>query len=225
MIYRFRHGVIGPLAIVWLSATVASVVIGAVAWSRFSRNIDAAAEAAQLRESIDQLFSVLHDAGASERDYLLTGNAAYRKAFTNAERSFPAAFEWIAAAAKHDPVGQSDLIELRRLVELELADLRRAVALRAEKGPVVAELAASPGQTRTTMDRIREIIKRRHDDQRDLMSARGEGTSREMKWVHQLTWIAGLLGVGAGVFALYFYHVDYYQELGRRQLLEEKLHA
>ena len=225
MIYRFRHGVIGPLAIVWLSATVASVVIGAVAWSRFSRNIDAAAEAAQLRESIDQLFSVLHDAGASERDYLLTGNAAYRKAFTNAERSFPAAFERIAAAAKHDPVGQSDLIELRRLVELELADLRRAVALRAEKGPVVAELAASPGQTRTTMDRIREIIKRRHDDQRDLMSARGEGTRREMKWVHQLTWIAGLLGVGAGVFALYFYQVDYYQELGRRQLLEEKLHA
>ncbi|HEY5481481.1 MAG TPA: ATP-binding protein [Verrucomicrobiae bacterium] len=225
MIYRFRHGVIGPLAIVWLSATVASVVIGAVAWSRFSRNIDAAAEAAQLRESIDQLFSVLHDAGASERDYLLTGNAAYRKAFTNAERSFPAAFERIAAAAKHDPVGQSDLIELRRLVELELADLRRAVALRAEKGPIVAELAASPGQTRTTMDRIREIIKRRHDDQRDLMSARGEGTRREMKWVHQLTWIAGLLGVGAGVFALYFYQVDYYQERGRRQLLEEKLHA
>src|ERR1039457_1528785 len=80
MIYRLRHGIIGPLALLWLTATVASVVMGAVAWSRFSRSIDAAAEAAQLRESIDQLFSVLHDAGASERDYLLTGNAAYREA-------------------------------------------------------------------------------------------------------------------------------------------------
>jgi signal transduction histidine kinase/CheY-like chemotaxis protein len=75
------------------------------------------------------------------------------------------------------------------------------------------------------MDRIREIIKRRHDDRRDLLSAKGEGTRREMKWVHQLTWIAGLLGVGAGVFALYFYRVDYYQELARRELLEAKLHA
>ena len=37
--------------------------------------------------------------------------------------------------------------------------------------------------------------------------------------------MAGLLGVGAGVFALYFYRVDYYQERGRRELLEEKLHA
>ncbi|MCX6925437.1 MAG: CHASE3 domain-containing protein, partial [Verrucomicrobia bacterium] len=97
MIYRFRHGIIGPLAFIWLSATVVSVVMGAVAWIRFSRSFDAAAEAAQLRESIDQLFSVLHDAGDSERDYLLTGNSAYREAFTNAARSFPAAFERIAA--------------------------------------------------------------------------------------------------------------------------------
>ncbi len=225
MIYRFRHGIIGPLALLWLIATVASVVVGAVAWSRFSRSIDAAAEAAQLRESIDQLFSVLHDAGASERDYLLTGNAAYREAFTDADRSFPVAFERIAASVKHDPAGQNDLIELRRLVGLELADLRRAVALRAEKNPSGSEAATSPDQPRTTMDRIREIIKRRHDDRRDLLSASGEGTRREMKWVHQLTWIAGLLGVGAGVFALYFYRVDYCQERDRRELLEEKLHA
>ena len=225
MIYRFRHGIIGPLALLWLTVTVASVVMGAVAWSRFSRSIDASAEAEQLRESIDQLFSVLQDAEASQRGYLLTGNAAYREAFTNAERSFPAAFERLAASARHDPAGQSDLIELRRLVDLELADLRQAVALRAEKGPAGSELAASPEQTRTTMDRIREIIKRRHDNRLDLLSASGEATRREMKWVHQMTWIAGLLGVGAGVFALYFYRVDYYQERGRRELLEEKLHA
>jgi CheY-like chemotaxis protein len=40
-----------------------------------------------------------------------------------------------------------------------------------------------------------------------------------------MTWMAGLLGIGAGVFAFYFYRVDYYQERGRRELLEEKLHA
>ena len=225
MIYRFRHGIIGPAAFIWLSATVISVVMGAVAWSRFSHSIDAAAEAAQLRESIDQLFSVLHDAGASERDYLLTGNVAYREAFTNVAHSFPAAFERIAVFVRHDPAGQSDLLELRRLVDLELTDLRRAIALRAEKSSAGSEAATSADQPRTTMDRIREIIKRRHDDRRDLLSANGEGTRREMKWAHQLTWIAGLLGVGAGVFAFYFYRVDYYQEQGRRKLLEEKLHA
>jgi hypothetical protein len=76
MIYRFRHGIIGPLAIFWLTVTVASVVMGAVAWSRFSRGLDASAQAEQFRESIDQVFSALQDAEANERGYLLTGNGA-----------------------------------------------------------------------------------------------------------------------------------------------------
>jgi signal transduction histidine kinase/DNA-binding response OmpR family regulator len=224
MIYRFRRGIIGPLALVWLTATVASVVMGGVAWSRFSRSIDASAEAERVRESMDQLFSALQDAEASQRGYLLTGNAAYREAFTNADRSFPGRFERLVASA-HDPAGQADLAELCRLVDLQLAELRQAIAVRAGKGPAGSEPAASPEQISTTMDRIRSIIKRRHDNRLDLLSVTGEATRREMKAVHLLTWVAGLLGVGAGVFALYFYRVDYCQERDRRLLLEEKLHA
>jgi signal transduction histidine kinase/CheY-like chemotaxis protein len=97
MIYRFRQGILGPLAIFWLLVTVASVVTGAVVWSRFSRQVDASADPEQFRESIHQL--------------------------------------------------------------------------------------------------------------------------------QQITWVAGLLGVGAGLFAIYFYRVDYKQERARRELLEEKLDA
>src|ERR1039457_4701743 len=225
MIYRFRRGIIGPLAFLWLTATVVSVVMGAVAWSRFSRSLDASAKAEQLRESIDQLFAVLQDAECSQRGYLLTGNAAYRETFTKADQTFAESFERLAAAAGHDPPGQTDLGELRRLIDLELGDLPPAGAFRADKRPAGPEVAASPEQTGTTMDRIREIIKRRHDNRLDLLSANGEGTRREMEWVHQMTWMAGLLGVGAGLFALYFYRVDYHQERARRELLEEKLHA
>src|SRR5271157_4016220 len=225
MIYRFRRGIIGPLAIFWLTVTVASVVVGAVAWSRFSRTIDASAEAELLRESLDQLFSLLQDAEANQRGYLLTGNAAYREAFTKADQTFPQAFEQLTASARHDPAWQTDLPELRRQVDLELAELRRAVALRAEKGPDGSNLAARRELTSTTMDRIREITNRRHDNPLDLLSAKGEATRREMKLVHEMTWVAGVLGVGAGLFALYFYRVDFSQERARRELLEEKLHA
>ena len=109
MIYRFRHGIIGPLAIFWLTVTVASVVMGAVAWSRFSRSIDASAEAEQLRESIDQLFSVLQDAEASQRGYLLTGNAAYREAFTNADRTFPGGIRAARCVREARPGGANGL--------------------------------------------------------------------------------------------------------------------
>ena len=225
VIYRFRHGIIGPLAIFWLIITVASVVIGAVAWSRFSRSIDASADAEQFRESMNQFFSVLQDAEASQRSYLLTGKAVYLEAFTNVACGFPETFARLAASARLDPAGQTDLIELRRLVDLELLELRQAIEVRSAKASRASEATATPDQAGTTMDRIREIIKRRHDNRLDLLSATGAATRHEMKLVHQMTWIAGLLGVGAGLFALYLYRVDYYQERARRELLEEKLNA
>ncbi len=225
MIYRVRHGIIGPLAIFWLIVTVASVVMGAVAWSRFSKSIDASAEAEEFRESNNQLFSALQDAEASQRVYLLTGKASYLEAFTNLDGTFPAKFERLVASASHDPARQTDLIELRHLVDLELLQLRQGIALRAEKGSATSEVSVSAEQARTTMNQIREMFKRRHDNRLDLLSVTGEATRREMKLVHQMTWMAGLLGVGAGVFALYFYRMDYYQERARRELLEEKLHA
>src|SRR5512142_3147308 len=95
MIYRFRHAIIGPLAIFWLIVTMAGVVTGAIAWSRFSRRVAASADPEQFRESINHL--------------------------------------------------------------------------------------------------------------------------------QQITWVAGLFGIGAGLFALYFYRVDYCQERAPRELLEPKL--
>src|SRR5579859_4601838 len=201
MIYRFRHGIIGPLAVFWLIVTVASVVMGAVAWSRFSRSIDASAEAEQFRESMNQLFSVLQDAEANQRGYLLTGKGAYLEAFTNAANTFPQSLDRLAASAKYDSAAKADLNELSPLIELELADLRQAILLRAANVPAAS--GTSPEHAWTTMDRIREIIKRRHDNRLDLLSATGEATRHEMKLVHQMTWMAGLLGVGAGLFALY----------------------
>jgi signal transduction histidine kinase/DNA-binding response OmpR family regulator len=50
-------------------------------------------------------------------------------------------------------------------------------------------------------------------------------TQEEMRFMNRMTWVAGLLGVGAGLFALYLYRVDYQQERAQRELLEEKLQA
>ena len=217
---------IGPLAIFWLTITAASVVMGAVAWSRFSRSIDATAEAEQLRESIDLLFSGVQDAEANQRAFLLTGNPAYAEAFTNADHSFSATFDRLAASTSQGSADQADLLELGRLARLELTQLRQAIELVVAKLPVAPGVTATIEQAGTTMDRIRDIIKRqRHDHRLDLLSTKGAATRRQMKLVQQMTWMAGLLGVGAGLFALYFYRVDLYQERARRALLEEKLHA
>jgi signal transduction histidine kinase/ActR/RegA family two-component response regulator len=225
MIFRFRHKILGPLAIIWLAITVASVVIGAVAWNRFSRGIDASAEAEQFREAKNQLFSLLQDAALSQRSYLLTGKEVHLNTFANAETTFPKAFDRLAEFAMRDRARQKDLLELRGLVELKLAELRQVIALRREKGFDSAAASVDLDQARTTMDHIREIITRNDNDPLDLLSARGEAMRRQMEIVHRTTLLAGLLSIGTGLFALYFYRIDYLQEREHRELLEEKLQA
>ncbi|MHB8520626.1 MAG: ATP-binding protein [Limisphaerales bacterium] len=52
-----------------------------------------------------------------------------------------------------------------------------------------------------------------------------QATRRELMSVYRMTWVTGLLGIGAGVFALYLYRCDYHHERKERRLLEEKLQA
>ena len=225
MLFRIRHSIIGPLAVVWLGITVASVVIGAIAWSRFSRGIDASAEAEQFRQSRNQLFSVLQEASLSQRGYLLTGNEDYLKTLAAAENTFPKAFERLAEFAMRDVARQKDLLELRGLIELKLAELRHGIELRREKGFDAAAAATNLDQATPTMAHIHALINRTDDNPLDLLSTRGETTRRQMRWAHQTTLLAGLLSMGTGLFALYFYRIDYHQERAQRELLEEKLQA
>ena len=225
VIFRFNHRVIGPLALVWLAITVASVVIGAVAWSRFSSGVDASAEAEQFRDAKNQLFSVLQQAELSQRGFLLTGNEAYLETFSAAEHSFPKAFDRLAGFAMRDLARQKDLLDLRGLIELKLGELRQEIALRREKGFDSAAAVVNLDHAKATMAHIRELIQRSDNDPLDLLSPRGETMRRQMKNVHQTTLLAGLLSIGTGLFVLYFYRVDYLQERAQRELLEEKLQA
>jgi signal transduction histidine kinase/ActR/RegA family two-component response regulator len=225
MIFQFRHRIIGPLAILWLAITVASVVVGAVAWSGFSRGMDMSAEAELFRDAKHGLFLVLQEATLSQRDYLLTGSLSHLHTFTNAANKLPKAFDRLAELVVPDIAWQKESFELRVLIELKMAELRQGIALRQEKGSGSAATAVELSQRTVTMDEIREIITRRDDDPRDLLSARGEAMRRQMKFVHWTTLLGGLLSIGTGLFALYFYRVDFLQERAQRELLEEKLRA
>jgi signal transduction histidine kinase len=221
MIFRFCHKIIGPLAILWLAITVASVVVGAVAWSRFSRGIDASAEAEQFRDAKHQLFLVLQQAALSQRDYLLTGKESHHETFTAAEKTFAKAFDQLAGFAMRDRARQKDLLDLRGLIELKLAELRQGIALRREKGVT----AANVDQGWATMEHIRQVMARGHNDPLDLLSARGEAMRRQMTFVHRTTLFGGLLSIGTGLFVLYFYRIDLLQERAEREMLQQKLQA
>jgi len=222
MIDLFRHKFLGPLAMIWLVITVVSVVIGAVAWSRFSSNVDAAAQTEEFRHSMNHIVSALQNAEVSQRNYLLTGKEGYLNTFTNAENTFPKEFDRLAEFVMPDQARRKEMLELRGLIEVIMGELRQGIALRREKGFDSAATFVNPDQGKATLEHLREIIAKVDSDP---LSARAEATQRQMKAVHLTTLLGGILSIGTGLFALYFYRIDFLQERAQRELLEEKLQA
>src|SRR4030095_2636648 len=112
MMFGFRQGIIGPVAIFWLTITAVSIVMGTMAWSRLSLRVDASAKAGQLRESMNQLFSALQNAETSQRGFLLTGDEAYFETFLSADKNFPQLLNLLDESVMGDDPRREDLLEL-----------------------------------------------------------------------------------------------------------------
>ena len=207
---------------VWLTITVVSVVIGAVAWSRFSSNIDADVQTEEFRHSMNQIVSALQNAEVSQRNFLLTGQERYLDTFTNAENIFPKKFDQLAEFVLPDPARRKEMLELRGLIEVKMAELRQGIARRREKGFDSAVTLVNPEQGKVTLEHLHGLITKIDSNP---LSARAETTRRQMRLVHLTTLLGGLLSIGTGLFALYFYRIDFLQERAQRELLEEKLQA
>src|SRR5579859_2903869 len=85
MLYRFRHRILGPLVILWLVLTVASVVKLATVWNGLSQALHASTEAATISEALNKVYSDLQLAESSQTSYLLTGSTNFIDTFEQAE--------------------------------------------------------------------------------------------------------------------------------------------
>jgi signal transduction histidine kinase/DNA-binding response OmpR family regulator len=225
MLYRFRHKNVGPIVIAWWLLTVASVVMSALVWNRLSRSVNSSAEATRLGESLNQVFSALQDAETGQQGFLLTGNDAYLEPFTNAEVSLSRGFNVLAEIAMRDRILQHDLLDLRGLTELKMAEIRESIKIRREQDLAASVIFVNSGNGKATMDQVRKILARMRQEQLDIYLGAGEATRRQMDLAQSLTMVAGLFGIGAGLCALYLVRVSYLQEKSQRELLEEKLRA
>jgi signal transduction histidine kinase/CheY-like chemotaxis protein len=225
MLYQFRHKILGPVAIVWLLLTVASGVEQAIIWSRPSRNFQQSAEGAQLGESLERLFSALQDAETGARGFLLTGDEAYLEPYTSAESSLSIDFNRIAEIAAKDRVLQSDLLKLRGLASLKMAELKDSIKVRRENGLTGAVAQVNTGKDKNLMDQIRKVVAQMSQERLNIFSSAGEATRCHLERGQTMSAIAGFMAIGTGLFAIYLVWTGYLQEQAKHELLGQKLRA
>jgi len=209
----------------WFVLTIGSLLVRAYTWRDMTRAIDTSEKAVETTDAIRRVFSLLQDAETGSRGYMIMGQQEYLAPFENAQRQLPGALDRLTNLVVQTQDMQKDLIELRALAQMRMEFLQNAVADRDRLGlDALKERAEMPG-SKKTMDQIRVVVARMEAHQDTIFSSQGAERRAQMRKAEITTNVAGLVGVGAGVLALYFSYVARNQAEKEAQLMIEKERA
>jgi signal transduction histidine kinase len=207
------------LITVWIALSAGGIVMGVVLWRQLNASLETMVDKAKVRGQVDSVFAMLRDAESGERGFLLTGDEAMLKAFDDSEAGIPGQLDSLAGMTFRDDALRKDVLELRDLAALKMAEMRRAIEAR-RKGGLPAALKIAPiREEKSGTDRLRALAA-------DMNGRSGEpdvvpraATRRAL-----LTTVgSSLLGLGAGLLAFYLSRITLKQEQRARFVAEQAL--
>ena len=213
------------LVTLWLTLSIASVVMAALTWNRLAESVDEAVGLNGLNDRLDRVFSILLDAETGQRGFTITGLPEYLEPYEEARRRLPGEVQALSELGRSYASIQKDLTELRFLLDQRMNQLSEVVRVRRERGFAAASELVSSRRGKKTMDEIRVLVGRMRRERLDIFTSNGEQTRRQLNRANVTSLVAGLLGVGAGFFSLYLARVGLEHERRERELAEAKLRA
>jgi signal transduction histidine kinase/DNA-binding NarL/FixJ family response regulator len=225
MLRQPSHEFYKTVVSVWLTLSVASVLLAAVTWIQLSDRLTVARQAIAIRSEMDQVLKLLLDVETSARGFVITGDGDFLLSMQQAEEALPRKFDHLAELTVADPELLKRIMDLRGKVELNLSNQRKMVAVRKGDGFLPTKALLGDGQAKKLMEEIRKEVASIHSMRAHLISDEG-GKEREQLWRASLTSFgAGILGIGAGLFAFWLARLTLKHQERERVLVEAKLQA
>ena len=138
------------------SAMVA--VIGLLSFQSSASRSAAAGElsvAREIRNTTDDLLSLLKDAETGQRGYLLTGKEAYLEPYNNATEGIAGLIARLQTATVRLPDQAKRVTDLQPVIEGKLQELARTIEIRRSQGEPAAVAVVDAGRGKALMDDIR----------------------------------------------------------------------
>ena len=81
------------VVVVWLTLSVASVLLAAITWVQLSSKLAAAREAVAVQEDLDAILKLLLDVETAQRGFTITGDATYLDPLSTVATNLPKRFD------------------------------------------------------------------------------------------------------------------------------------
>jgi signal transduction histidine kinase/CheY-like chemotaxis protein len=204
---------------------VASVLLAALTWLQLSDRLTAAQQAVALRAEMDQMLNLLLDVETGTRGFVITGNAEFLVPMLLAETRLPRQFDSLAELMKDDPGMLRRVMDLRAKVELSLDDQRKIITIRKNEGFMATKALLGDGQAKKRMDEIRLEVASIHNLRSHIVSDLGDKARSQLWRAFATSLVAGILGLGAGLFAFWLARLTLKHQERERELVEARLLA
>jgi signal transduction histidine kinase/FixJ family two-component response regulator len=213
------------VVVVWLTLSVASVVLAAANWARLSRQLNAASQAVAVRLEADSIFQLLLDAQSSQRGYVITEDPRFLVSLRASATNLPARFEHLASLARHDPALLQRVMDLRGRAETSLNQQQRVVLAMQEQGRSAATALVADGNGNEILASIRQDVAALGATPSALVFDQGAGARAQLTRASLTSLAAGILGLGAGLFAFVLSRLTVKHQKRERELIEAKFEA
>src|SRR5882724_1938715 len=161
------------VVVVWITLSVASVVLAALTWFQLSERLAASREAVAIQQEADAVLKLVLDAETSLRGYVITTNETLLLPLVGARAHLPEHFDRLLELTHQSPELLKQVSELRGQAEVSLNFANRAVEMRQTQGfPKAANLVAD-GESKKVMGDIRSRVARLRASRLDLSSSEG----------------------------------------------------
>ncbi len=225
MLRQPNNQVYKTVVLVWLTLSIASVLLAALTWLQLSERLSAARQAVAIRSEMDQVLKLLLDVETGARGFVITGDVELLVPMLAAETELPKKFDLLSELTKDDSDMLKRVMELRGKVELSLDDQRKIITTRRNDGFMATKALLGDGLAKKHMDDIRREVASIHNMRAHLVSDQGD-KARSQLWRAFLTsFVAGILGLGAGLFAFWLARLTLKHQERERELVEAKLQA
>ena len=212
------------VVVVWITLSVASVVLAAITWWQLASRLASSRKAVAIRQQVDGVFKSLLDIETSERGYIITGDKQFLEPLNEGVTNLPGQFDHLMDLTRDNPSLLKGVTDLRVQAGVFLNYMNEVIKTRDHGFDKAAKLVAS-GEGRKRMDQLREQVAQLGRLRSDLISEDGATARTQLLRASLTSLVAGILGVGAGLLALWLSRLTIIHQQRERELVEAKLQA
>ncbi len=205
---------------------VVIVILGGFAWVSFRslRQVTASAKwvthTREVLETQEALISTLKDAETGQRGYVITGNADYLEPYQKALTNVQQRFDKVVELTRDNVDQQKSAGELKELIDLKLAEMKRIIELRDAQGFEAAQKGIRDNAGKRQMDAIRAKASEMEQEERSLLAERERDSEQSIANAH----LGSIVATAAGLVLVAFAFVGLKRDVEMRQAREKEGH-